>query len=173
MKKKTVTINLFWVFCVIAIIATVALSFKYFKNSEGVRGAVENYKQLIETVDLNNYSTAIDQIANYPGEAKPIYDCILKSYKEKISYLQGLESIKSETLVTETLALRNAMKEDIKEEDIYSAWETTYWEVILWVNVCIVILLIGLIAYELDLGFNWKWKVSFPGTCEEKRVADC
>ena len=172
MKKKTVTINLFWVFCAITIIAAVAWSIKCFKNSEGVRGAVKNYKQLIETVDLNNYSTAIDQIANYPGEAKPVYDGILKSYKEKISYLQGLEGVKSETLVTETLALRNAMKEDIKEQDIYSAWETTYWEVPLWVNVFIVILLIGLIAYEVDLGFGLDWEISLPNVQKEKKV-DC
>ncbi len=172
MKKKTVTINLFWVFFAIVIIATVVWDIKCFKNSEEVRTAVNNYKQLTATVDLDNYSAAIDQIANYPGEEKPTYDCILKSYKDKIAYLKGLEGVKSETLVSETLALREAMEEDIKEIEIYNAWERTYWELPLWANVFIVILLMGLAAYELDLGFNLKWKISLSGSLEEKKL-DC
>ena len=171
MKKKTVTINLFWVFCVIAIIATVAWNINCFKNTKEIRTAVNNYKNLLETVDLDNYSAAIDQISNYNGEEKPVFDSILKSYKDKISYLKGLESDKSEILVTETLALRNAMKEDIGEFAIYDAWEITYWEVPLWVDVFIFIVMFGLIALEIDCGFELYLHI--PVLTGKEKSVDC
>ena len=173
MKKKTVTINLFWALCVLAIIATVAWNIKWLNDSKEVGKVANHYIKMTETVDLDNYLSAIEQISNYPGEEKPSYDRTLESYKEKIEYLKGLENAKSETLMTETLALRDAMKEDITDRDIYNAWEVTYWEDPLWIDGLILIVLVCLIGYEIENGFGWYCNIPVTRKIKEEKSVDC